>query len=142
MVLCVSMAHTVWAKLYGLFILSDSRLKWVYSNSKIYLAWLTISYSAISESFQVSSFIIKSLWLQWHFSFNSVGPTEPFKFQLVAINVSFRPNQNYIRQAVYFPRAINTISASSSIISQILWVKRISFWHILLPKTRFKMTLG
>ena len=76
---------------------------------------------------------------------NSVDSTEPFKCQLVAINVSFRPNQIYIRQAVYFPKAINTISASSSKIfpnKEFKEVKHISFWHIFLPKTRFKMTLG
>ena len=61
---------------------------------------------------------------------NSVDSTEPFKCQLVAINVSFRPNQIYIRQAVYFPKAINTISASSSKISpnkEFKEIKPISF---------------
>ena len=120
-------------------------LKWVYSNAGIYLAWLTISYSVISDSFQVPS--IKSFWLQWHLTqLTQLYHSNASWFnQQFAINVSFRPNQIYIRQAVYFPKAINTISASSSKISpnkEFKEIKHISFWHIFLPKTRFKMTLG
>ena len=50
----VSLMYRVWLETF----------KGVYSNAGIYLAWLTISYSVISDSFQVPS--IKSFWLQWH----------------------------------------------------------------------------